>query len=428
MRSRAVRVTLLLLTLAAISAAAYSSWTVHVRTRADRQATATFDQNRIRALRDAYELRSTQQAYVAAGQNEIFWFGKVTELLESLRAATTTLRSSSVAPAALAHVDEARSAIDAFDQADGRARSYVSGGQRLLASDVIFSAGLEAATGITTALEKAGFALVEATRAAEADGLRRQAIAVAGAAGFAILALLLLTPLASAPSKTPSAAVQEPAFSGDSLRLREDVATAQKRPPANGNARDASRRKAPAPASPAAAPVGAMRPAPAAAPAPPLVELQGLAAVCTDLGRLTDTTQLPGILQRAAAALDASGLILWIADPDGTALNPIATHGYPASVVSRIGSLPVDGQNATAAAFRTGQLQTVSATTNSNAAIATPILAPAGCRGVMAAEVRRDAEKHPARLAAASILAAQLAALLGPPSSESADDRSTVAL
>ncbi len=126
-------------------------------------------------------------------------------------------------------------------------------------------------------------------------------------------------------------------------------------------------------------------------------------------------------------ALDASGLVLWIADQGGAALVPIATHGYPASVVSRMGTLPVDGQNATTAAFRTGLLQTVSASASSNGAIAAPLLAAAGCRGVMAAEVRRDAEKNPARLAAASILAAQLAALLGPPSSEAADDRSTAA-
>ncbi len=98
MRSRAVRVTLTLLAVAAIGAAAYFSWTTHTRTRADHQAAAAFDQTRITALRDAYELRSTQQGYVAAGQNETFWFGKVTELVESLRAAITALKSSTTSP------------------------------------------------------------------------------------------------------------------------------------------------------------------------------------------------------------------------------------------------------------------------------------------------------------------------------------------
>lgn len=426
MRSRAVRITLMLLTIAAIGTAAYFSWTIHLSSRADHEVAATFDQTRITALRDAYELRSTQQAYVAAGQNEVFWFGKVSELVESLRAATTALRSAAIFPAALAPLDEAAAALDEFEQADRRARSYVSGGQKLLASDVIFSAGLEAATGITAALEKAGFALAESTRAAQAEGMRRQAMAIAGAAAFAMLTLLLLTPVTPAAAETPAAPVQEPAFGADTLRLREEVGPPQRRPAANRDPRDVQRRKGTAPGSSAAS-TPQPRPGPPVAPAPPSVELQGLAAVCTDLARLSDTSLLPGILERAAVALDASGLVLWIADQGGAALVPIATHGYPASVVSRMGTLPVDGQNATTAAFRTGLLQTVSASASSNGAIAAPLLAAAGCRGVMAAEVRRDAEKNPARLAAASILAAQLAALLGPPSSEAADDRSTAA-
>jgi hypothetical protein len=117
---------------------------------------------------------------------------------------------------------------------------------------------------------------------------------------------------------------------------------------------------------------------------------------------------------------------LWIADPDGKELLPIAAHGYPDSVLARMGSLKADEGNATAAAFRTGLLQTVTATPGSNGAIAVPLLAPAGCRGVMSAEVRNDAERQPARLAAASIVAAQLATLVGPPA-ERAQERGTAA-
>jgi hypothetical protein len=45
----------------------------------------------------------------------------------------------------------------------------------------------------------------------------------------------------------------------------------------------------------------------------------------------------------------------------------------------------------------------------------------------MSAEVRHDAEKQPARLAAAAIIAAQLATLVGPPAAR-AHERSTAAL
>ena len=414
MRSRAVRVTLTLLAIAGIGAAAYFSWTITTHTRVRHQAAAAFEQTRLSALRGAYELRSAQQGYVTTGQNETFWFGKVTELVQSLRGDFAALRTSPTFTTALLSVDAADAALDKFDKADARARSYAAGGQKLLASDIIFSNAFEAAGEITTALEQAGFALAEATQAADAERTRQLALAAGGSAAFAVLALLLLTPLAAAAAETPVPSIQqEPA---GALRLREDVKAPERRTAASRDNRDPQRRKA-APAPPLAPS--------SATPSSPL-ELEGLAAVCTDLARLSDTTRLPAILERAATALDASGLVLWMVDQDGTTLVPIATHGYPASVVSRMGTLPVDGENATAAAFRSGMLQTVSATPNSNGAIAVPLLASSGCRGVLSAEVRHGAQKQPARLAAASILAAQLAALVGPPAA--AEDRNSAAL
>jgi GAF domain-containing protein len=51
----------------------------------------------------------------------------------------------------------------------------------------------------------------------------------------------------------------------------------------------------------------------------------------------------------------------------------------------------------------------------SGGAIAAPLVTPGGCVGVMAAEVRHDSERQDATLAAATIVAAQLATLVGPP-------------
>jgi hypothetical protein len=144
------------------------------------------------------------------------------------------------------------------------------------------------------------------------------------------------------------------------------------------------------------------------------VQLEDLAKVCAELARLADTSTIPGILERTAAMLDASGLVLWIADADRKELTPIAAHGYPASVLSRMGTLPTAAENATAAAFRTGLVQTVSATGKSSGAIAAPLVSSSGCLGVMSAEVR-EGEKQRSRLAAASIVAAQLATIIGPP-------------
>ena len=145
-------------------------------------------------------------------------------------------------------------------------------------------------------------------------------------------------------------------------------------------------------------------------------DFAGVASLCVDLARVVDTRALPSLLDRTASLLDASGIILWIADPDGRELNPIFAQGYPQQLVNRLGTIPRDAENATAAAFRTSLLQTVMADEISGGAIAAPLVTPGGCVGVMAAEVSHDSERQDAKLAAATIVAAQLATLVGPPS------------
>ena len=140
-----------------------------------------------------------------------------------------------------------------------------------------------------------------------------------------------------------------------------------------------------------------------------------MAALCSDLSRAVDTRALPPALERAARLLDASGLVIWIADPDGRELMPVMAHGYPQNLVSRLGTIARDAENVTAAAFRTGLVQTVKADAISHGAIAAPLLTPAGPVGVMAAEVLNDGERRESTRAAAVIVAAQLATLMGPP-------------
>lgn len=410
MRSRAVRATLMLLAVGAMSAAAYLCWQVQSDLGAATRSAAVFEQTRNAALRDAYELRSAQQAYVATGQNETFWFGKSTEASESLRATLTSLKSTTPSPAATLSLDEALAAVEDFEQIDKRARSYTSAGQKLLAADVIFSDGLEAAGRILAALEQAGAATAQWNGALAATATRDQAKAAGGAAVIALLALLLLMPRAVAPTVAVAETPMEP------MRV-----------PDTNEGLDLGSLLDDATPGRLAATAVVETPVTTAGPAQPDLALQELAGVCTELARLSDTSLLPGILERTAAALDASGLVLWAADPDGVELVPIAAHGYPASVLSRMGSLKTDAENATSAAYRTGLIQTVSADAVSNGAIAVPLVAPGGSRGVMSAEVRHDAEKQPARLAAASIIAAQLATLIGPPAAR-AEDRTTAAL
>jgi hypothetical protein len=408
MRSRAVRATLVLFAVVAIGAAAYFFWTTRTGTRVAAEGASAFEAVRASAIRDAFELRSAQQAYVAAGQTEAFWFERVVTITDSLRSTLSTLSSAAPPPAAQAGLEEAVAALEDFEQSDRRIRRYASTGQKLLASDIIFSDGLEASSRIITALDRAGTASVEAIATGNAVAEREQLMAVAGAAVFAILVMLMLVPVRAGPRTAPvqPAEPAEPiGIDGPGLNLRAVPGTEK-------------------PAAPpvAVADTSAVPPLPQST-----IEIQRLAGVCADLARLSDTENLPEILAKTAAMLEASGLVLWVVDLGGKELVPIAAYGYPASVLSRMGTLRTDAENATAAAFRTGLLQTVSTDAGSHGAIAAPLVSPSGSRGVMAAEVRHEGEKQPARLAAAAIVAAQLATIIGPPVDQN-EDRGTAAL
>ena len=147
-----------------------------------------------------------------------------------------------------------------------------------------------------------------------------------------------------------------------------------------------------------------------------IVDLSDMAALCVDLARIQDTRALPALLGRAADILEASGIVLWIADPDGRELTPIVVHGYPPQLAGRFGTIARDAENVTASAYRTGLLQTMKGDAISNGAVAAPLVTAGGCVGVMAAELKNGGELQASLLAAATIIASQIATLVGPPS------------
>src|SRR5688500_14269109 len=152
MRSRAVRITLMLLAFGAIAAAAYLTWSADNRLSTARRSQTSFEDAYTAALRETYELRSIQQAYVAAGQNETFWIEKSGAASQGLRAALDLLTSGSQSPAIHAAIEAAAQSLEAFEQIDRRARAYATTGQKLLASDIIFSDGREAAEKMVASL------------------------------------------------------------------------------------------------------------------------------------------------------------------------------------------------------------------------------------------------------------------------------------
>lgn len=408
MRSRAVRILLTLLAFGAIAAAAYLTWSVESRLARARTASSAFHTAHVTAVHEAYELRSAQQAYVAAGQSEAFWVQKATTSLEAVRAALDALTSASNNRDVHTAVEGAAQALEDFERIDQRARRYAGTGQKLLASDIIYSDGLETTGRVLASLGDAErLAREELTSTTKAARLEWMA-ALAAAAGLVAIALFLLAPVPSPETATP-AQPAEPVRTFD-LSLKPQVSAPAAPPAAAASAPNVAAKRA-------HDPVPGLREA----------DLLGLASICTDLARLSDTGSLPSILERAAKSLDASGVVLWVVDPDGRELMPVAAHGYTVSVLSRLGSLSIDSENATAAAFRTGLVQTVKGEKNTEGAIAAPLVGSSGARGVMSAEVRSGGERQAARLAAATIVAAQLATLVAPPAART-QDRSSAAL
>jgi hypothetical protein len=387
-----VRLTLVLACVAAIGYAAFLLWSSesHFR-RIDASARQFEAVSRATSLSVA-ELRAAQQAYVAAGQGPDFWFARVSAIVKDLREKLSTLKPLATTPEAIAALDEAAGALQDFDQMDRRARDYTLGHQLTQASDLVFADGFDLTKKTGDNVERAATAELVARDADAWDRRRRQAYALVAAAGVATLGLILLVPTGRRRDEIP---VQ--AFS-----LMAPPAAAS---PVAMNALD-DLEDFGIVAKPVVRPPSARSP----------VDIGGMAALCADLARLHDTRALPALLERAAQILHASGIVLWIADPDGCELTPIVVHGYPAQLAARFGTIPRDAENVTAAAYRTGLLQTMKGDTISNGAVAAPLVTAGGCVGVMAAELKEGGEQQEALLAAAAIVASQLATLVGPPS------------
>jgi len=426
MKSRSARLALLVFFVLALGVTAYLFRKGEIARRGETAAADVFNAQARSTSRSILELRAAQQAYVATGQGENFWAARVTSTLATVKEGLSTLRASAISPDAQAAIDAAAGSIQDFAQMDTRARTYVRGNQNILASDMIFSNGNELTDAAVGALEKAAAAEQVARAASNETLASRQSFALVAAAAAAGLVVLLLLPAGEPEMLAPAFMDPRKPAPAAPVARRVPAPAAQEGRSAAQKAGQAAPPAGVPPANAGAATVasGGAPPAPTMVTPPspvPSFDFTSMAALCTDLSRVDDTMALPPILERAAALLDATGIILWIADPDGRELNPVLAQGYPQHLINRLGTIPRNAENATAAAFRTATLQTVYGDSGSNGAIAAPLVTCGGCVGVMAAEVRGDTEKLDANLAAATILAAQLAALVGPPAGRAAD-------
>ena len=139
-----------------------------------------------------------------------------------------------------------------------------------------------------------------------------------------------------------------------------------------------------------------------------------MADLCSSLARVQDTRELQGLLERAAKALDATGVIVWMPDGPQGSLRPVLAHGYASLALSRMGIVHPAADNATATAYRTKSAVVVPAEVLASGAVVVPLISSEGCSGAMAVELREGVEATPQVRAIATIVAAQLATMFTP--------------
>lgn len=378
MSRRGARLAVAVLFALTCGAAAWQYLRVERALSSEAAAVESFDAGARALSTSVTDLRAAQQAYVAVGQGSDYWTGRVDVIGGSLRSRWESLRAETLSGEAAGRLENARTALDDFARTDRRAREYVSADQRLLASDLIFADGLEIAQRVRVEVEAARMA-EEAVRRERAARLHaQQQVLAAGVAGIGLLFMLILAFAAAPHPAARTEPIGRRAPEGpDPLGLEFERLSIDE-------------------------PLKDAR-----------VDFNAAADLCLDFARVADTDEIPALLARAAHVLEASGIVLWIADPEGRELVPTVAHGYAPAAIARVGRIQRGDDNATAAAFRECKVHTVKGDVITSGAVVAPLVTPGGCVGVMAAEVRQTREQHDDVRALAAILAAQLATLVG---------------
>lgn len=332
------------------------------------------DQSRL-LLSILADVRSSQQAYVAVGQGERFWMEQMSSLLPALDRQLTDFRGALASAAAQSAIAPAANAAENLRKLDARVRDYVLSGETLVASDLIFSDGLEAAGAISTGVETALGQELQVRGSALAEARRGQTIVLAAGSGLIFLFVVILA--LTGRSGQPAAA--------DEPQVAQATEAAAPRMPASTADFDQA-------------------------------DLTNAAGLCTDLAKVVETAQMPPLLERIARVMDGAGIVVWVADPAGRELRPAISHGYSDQLLARMGTIGRDATNATAAAYRAGTLRAVPGDGIGNGAIAAPLLTADGCIGVLSVEVRSGGEHSSTTRSLATIFAAQLATLVTVPS------------
>ena len=369
-----------LLFLAAAGAGAFA-WSVDQQLAAlaarDHASSTRFDT----LIQSIARFDAAQQIYDPAREAGTEWFGRVRRLLAQIESGAKGLHTSPPSAAAARAFDDVTARVAA---AVSKAEENLRSGYDLMAADLVQDEARPGADAMRAAAVEWRAAEANAGEAARAALFEQLWMVLGGTLAFWVLGVLLL-----APRQTVAAAAAEPA--GSSI-LTE---------PAGDTPLAAAVEAAPLPA--AAAPV----------PEAPAIDLVPAAELCADISRAEDGLAFEALVDRAAAVIGASGIVVWLEGGEN-ALVPVLTHGYGPHAGTILGSLSLADDNLTTRAWHTGQLQWVDGEGASRSAIAAPMFQGPRRTGVLSVEMQEGAKAAPAPRALTSILAAQFATAVSP--------------
>jgi hypothetical protein len=426
--NRWLRFVIALLALTAAAAAAFKIFDQEQRFVANSTTLGAAARAAESATTTATEIKAALHAYVAAGQGQPFWTSRARTLLDALRDAVLEL--DGLGSTLGLEPTDALDLSDRLAASEQRARDYVQAAQPLLASDVIFTDSRDLLEGVRMQIARARDGIVGRLEAQQSEIRREQATLALAAGGILALGVLILVPTGrlNDPEADLSGLIAQTSTSApaNSPELRRDLADrsaddtdaafSRESGPQVRVAPWARPAEAAAPVAPAAhaAPAEPAEPAPMAPAEPPApVPLTAAASLCTDLARVSDSSEITGLLRRACDVLGASGIILWIASPDRRMLVPVASAGYDERLVNRIGPIARDEPNLTAIAFREAASQSSGSADTARAALAVPLVTPEGAVGVFSAELQGGDSLEPRQVDLATIVAAQLSMIVG---------------
>lgn len=390
MRLPAARWTVL--TVAILATAGCCYWAAMLeRTALDQRRLLATSNADARALQGALsDARRALAAMASPGQAAVSWSRQAVASIDTARGRLTALAGAEGG----AHLRALTERLDRLVEAETRLHEYAVGGRALMASDVAFGEALPHVDAIDQQVADTVSAMITNADRAIAATRDRQILAFSGALGALGIAAVLLTPL---PRRRDGEAADTLPDSGT-----DDVP----------GVTELALHTAP---TPVPAPVPEARVIEKAH-----VDLTPLAAACEALARISDGAKLPGVLDAVRPTLGARGLAVWLAE--GASLRIAASSGYDPRIVERFPVLGATDDTPTSQAFaKVAPVRTPPRTTQP-AAVAVPIVGARGTTGVLSFEMANGRDASTEVVAAATIVAAQLASLLEPvPAAASAD-------